>query len=372
MEYFSPPEFEDGLLFDLLDEITTHVDECETALVMLERDQNNSELLAHLFRSVHTIKGDIQIVNMEPMVPLISAVEDILGMLRAGEISFNNLISDLALTVLEMIQIFVDDSARYSQAKYDPEVHNAALRYLHKVNPSTPAENEIFLTQALLKLDPTLSTEVISTLDKVVDTPPLHSDWESEIKTDLIFFEDLMGPIERRMDNWKGRGARQLKLARALNHYSGSKVDDHQLAAAVLLHDIGMALVPMGLMRKQNDLSEDERYTLNNHLIRSANILSDIPHWDEARSFILAHHERFDGKGYPNGLSGSEIPDGAKILALVDTFEAMTHDRSQITHRKRPIAVAAQEIALNSGSQLCPYWTNIFTEVISSLLRKRA
>ena len=372
MEMFSPDEFEDDLMFDLLDEITTHVDQCETDLVMLEHDPENNDLLASLFRSVHTIKGDIQIVNMEPMVPLISAVEDILGMLRAKDIHFNGLIADLSMTVLEIVQVFVDECAHHSCCRYDPELHARVLAFLQKIKPNNLSAHEELMTQALLTLDPSLSSDAVSSLDKVEDTPLLDIRWEEEIKSDLSFFEDMMVPIERRIDNWSGRSERQLKLAKTLNSHSGNMVNEQQLSAAVLLHDVGMALLPVGLMRKQQKLSQAEQELIHSHLFKAANMLIDMPHWAEARSFILAHHERFDGSGYPKALSGSAIPHGARILALVDAFEAMTHARSQTTHRKRPIAHAAQEILLNSGSQLCPYWVDIFTEVFNTLIRKRA
>jgi HD-GYP domain-containing protein (c-di-GMP phosphodiesterase class II) len=93
-----------------------------------------------------------------------------------------------------------------------------------------------------------------------------------------------------------------------------------------------------------------------------------MPHWAEARTYIYQYHECPDGSGYPKGLTNDEISDGAKILALVDAFEAMTHKRASKTHQIRPVTHALLEINRASGTQFCPFWVDILNQVMKSIL----
>jgi len=84
MKTFSAPVWEDNLLFDLLEEINSHCEDCATTLVMLGHDPDSRDLRDKLFRSIHSVKGDIGITQIDPLLPRLTAVEDILGMMREG------------------------------------------------------------------------------------------------------------------------------------------------------------------------------------------------------------------------------------------------------------------------------------------------
>ena len=89
--------------------------------------------------------------------------------------------------------------------------------------------------------------------------------------------------------------------------------------------------------------------------------------WDQASYIVLEHHEREDGLGYPAGLTGAHICPGAKILAIVDAFEARTHERAYSTNLKRPFVRAVLEINRCAGTHFDPNWVNVFNEVGRSL-----
>lgn len=100
-----------------------------------------------------------------------------------------------------------------------------------------------------------------------------------------------------------------------------------QIEIAGLLHDVGKIAVPDSVLRKPGNLSEEERKLVQNHPLFGSRLIVDIPHSREIAEIVLYHHERWDGQGYPHRLKGSSIPLGARILAVVDSYSAMTTDR---------------------------------------------
>lgn len=138
-------------------------------------------------------------------------------------------------------------------------------------------------------------------------------------------------------------------LARA---HLGTAAEDPQLGYAFLLHDIGKLAVPDAVLNKPAALDEVEWELMRRHPEAGARILSGVPFLGDAVEIVRAHHERWDGKGYPAGLRGDEIPAGARIFAIVDTIDAMTSDRPY--RRALPLEVALQEVTRQSGRQFDP------------------
>jgi diguanylate cyclase (GGDEF)-like protein len=98
------------------------------------------------------------------------------------------------------------------------------------------------------------------------------------------------------------------------------------VATAAMLHDIGMLAVPQHILAKREGLNDDERRKLWLHPQVGADIIHSVPFPSPVAPLILSHHERWDGRGYPAGLGGSEIPLGARIIALVDRFDALLRE----------------------------------------------
>jgi len=140
-----------------------------------------------------------------------------------------------------------------------------------------------------------------------------------------------------------------LIIARKLGIES-SEIEKLRLAA--LLHDIGKIGIDESILRKPAKLSPSEFEEIKKHPIYAANILESIPQLHEIIPVIKHHHERFDGNGYPDGLKGEKIPYSARIIAIADTFDAMSSDRP---YRKAlPVQVCLQEILNCSGTQFDP------------------
>ncbi len=103
---------------------------------------------------------------------------------------------------------------------------------------------------------------------------------------------------------------------------------------------------------------------MRKHSLIGANILNEIPFLEKARKLILHHHERYDGNGYPDGLKGEDIPIGARLLAVADTFDTMTTNRSYRAALSEDCAV--DELYKYSGTQFCPVAVEAFTLALKS------
>lgn len=141
------------------------------------------------------------------------------------------------------------------------------------------------------------------------------------------------------------------------------KREDMKLAG--LLHDIGKIGVRTETLRKEEALTEEDRREIQQHPEVGAKIISTVGHLHRLHPIILHHHERFDGKGYPHGLKGEQIPLGARIIAVADAFDAITSSRCYRPAKSRYDAIA--EMRGESGFQFDPRLLEAFfsTKLIS-------
>lgn len=106
---------------------------------------------------------------------------------------------------------------------------------------------------------------------------------------------------------------------------------------------------------------------IQQHAHSSNELLLRMQQWDLAARMVQEHHERSDGEGYPAGLKEDEICDGAKILSIIDAYDAITHERAHTTKVKRPFIRAVLEINSQSGAQFSPKWIEIFNVIVKKL-----
>ncbi len=129
-----------------------------------------------------------------------------------------------------------------------------------------------------------------------------------------------------------------------------------------LLHDVGKVGIPIAVLNKPGELTDEEYDEIKSHTLKGHEVLKDISVAPELAIGALAHHERHDGKGYPNGLSGDEIPPVARIIAVADSFDAMYSDRQ---YRKRmDFEKAISIIREASGTQLNPEVVDAFFRLV--------
>jgi putative nucleotidyltransferase with HDIG domain len=141
-----------------------------------------------------------------------------------------------------------------------------------------------------------------------------------------------------------------------------AEVAEVELAAR--LHDIGKVAVPDRLLDKPSGLTPDEVLLMDTHPVVGEDILRPIAELRNVASIIRSHHERWDGAGYPDGLSGEQIPVGSRIVALADAFDAMTSQRPY--RDSLPASDAQHEIERNLGTQFDPRMGRVFLDMIDS------
>ncbi len=131
---------------------------------------------------------------------------------------------------------------------------------------------------------------------------------------------------------------------------------------AALLHDVGKIGVPDHILRKPTALTDDEWRIMQKHPEWGARIVEHIPHLQKIAPVILAHHERFDGSGYPLGLAGEKIPLAARIIAVTDAFSAMVEDR--VYRKARSVDEALAELQRCAGTHFDPTVVDVFVQVV--------
>ena len=131
---------------------------------------------------------------------------------------------------------------------------------------------------------------------------------------------------------------------------------------AGMLHDVGKLGVPTKVLQKTGKLTEEEYAAIQLHPLRGMDIVREIGFLDEALAGIMHHHERIDGRGYPMGLAGDEIPEFARVLAVADAFDSMTSTRSY--RGARPVHQAIEELRKWAGTQFDPAFVDAFVAAI--------
>jgi response regulator RpfG family c-di-GMP phosphodiesterase len=150
-----------------------------------------------------------------------------------------------------------------------------------------------------------------------------------------------------------------LKIAAQLNC---SKKDMESLRIASVLHDVGKIAVPDSVLLKPGSLTLEEFLIIKNHPTIGENILRPVILLESERKIIQCHHERWDGKGYPLGLTGTEIPYLARIMAVADSFDAMTSNRPY--RPAMPLEKAIEELVKNKNTQFDEEIVDAFVKIL--------
>ena len=145
---------------------------------------------------------------------------------------------------------------------------------------------------------------------------------------------------------------------------AGEEVSD-ELSYGFLLHDVGKVGIPESILCKPGPLTDEEYEVMKTHPLIGVQIVAPIQFLGTAVDVIRCHHERWDGRGYPDGLAGEGIPLGARIFSVCDTFDAMTSDRPY--RRALPFDAAVEEIDRCRGTQFDPTVVDAFVEMCSEL-----
>jgi diguanylate cyclase (GGDEF)-like protein/PAS domain S-box-containing protein len=171
----------------------------------------------------------------------------------------------------------------------------------------------------------------------------------------------IMATMNLRSQETESHAQRLVALSRKIGSNLAlpqKSLDDLQLFA--MLHDIGKIGIDDRILNKPGKLSEEEWVIMKKHPEIGYRIAISLPELSSVAEYILTHHERWDGKGYPKGLMGEEIPLLSRILAVADAYDAMTEER--VYRNKRSKEEAVEEIMNNSGTQFDPAIVEIFAQ----------
>jgi len=180
----------------------------------------------------------------------------------------------------------------------------------------------------------------------------------------------VVAAVDARDQETSGHSFRVAQYAVALARQMG--ITDIEGRRAIewgaLLHDVGKIAVPDAILRKVGPLTEEEWHIMRQHASWGYEILADVQFLRPALAIVYSHHERWDGAGYPRGLSGERIPLTARIFAVVDTYDAITSERPYRRARGHREAVA--ELQRVAGSQLDPEVVEAFLSIPEVELRR--
>jgi len=184
----------------------------------------------------------------------------------------------------------------------------------------------------------------------------------------LVSFQvGVLGALMKTLDMRDSMTARHCasvaRYSRAIAKAAGMSQSDQELVHITgLMHDIGKFIFPDRILKADTKLNEDDWNLIRMHPQQGANVVASLEGYGPIAKLILAHHERIDGKGYPRGLEGDEIPKLSRIISVADTYDVMT---ARDTY-KEPVSSfeAIQELRRVSGTQLDAHFVDVFVEEV--------
>lgn len=223
---------------------------------------------------------------------------------------------------------------------------------LHRQRDSEP------FTEDNLKLLSTMAHEAASAIENASLYQDLHKSYLSSIRA-------LASALELKDPYTRGHSDAVSRYAVAIaNRLGMSPREIEGIEVAAILHDIGKIGIREDILNKPGKLDDEEWNEVKKHPESSLKILDNIDFPWDIKLIIYAHHERYDGKGYPAGLKGEEIPLRARIVAAADVYEAMTSDRAYRKALSKETAI--KELKRVAGTQLDSEIVNVLIEVLMS------
>lgn len=194
-----------------------------------------------------------------------------------------------------------------------------------------------------------------------VDLKKTHRRLQRSILQSLL---GLANALDAKDEYTRGHSDRVAALARRLALEAGLAVREADvIAQSGLLHDLGKIGVPELILRKPGPLTEEEWTVMRRHPVTGSQIVAPLEFFAEGALIVRHHHEREDGSGYPDGLSGERIPLGARVVAVADVYDALTSERpyrGALTH-----AAALERLAVEAGRTLDARLTRLFTDMVA-------
>lgn len=318
-------------------------------ILAIDDEENNLLLLQR------TLRGDYTIL-------LASSGQEALDIIKEHGEEISLIVSDQKMPFMEGTDLFKKISGSY------PNIIKILLTGHSNIDILVDAINECNLFQYILKpFEPEQLCNVVESGIKKYEL----SVSKLQILQDLseLFYrtiKSIANALDAKDQYTHGHSMRvtlySLALAKALN------LDDElleEIETAGLLHDIGKLAIPEKILLKPGKLTDEEFKIIKTHPELGKNLVDGIEKLKLISTWLKYHHERYDGKGYPEGLIGEKIPISSRIIALADTYDAMTSTRSYrraLSHQE-----AIDEIKRCSGTQFDPKLAELFVSIADEI-----
>lgn len=347
-------ELDNEITQDFAECLQENVEQIEACIALLDSSKD-PELVHRLFRDIHSLKGNCRMVFLDPLVETIHALEEIVSDMRQGKRTYLPMYGEFIFAIVIRIRDMINTLISDGQVEGEPQA--TMFTAIQNVRQSAVGEDLKALDNAMDQLVGAKKEQAIE------DAANLTSQLQHDDNPDLAFFRQLALQLDELGIYKQGRTDAILELCLSTNKDLDEPVDSDQLTAAVYLHDIGMSLVPPSILNKPSKLTEQEFRIIRNHVEMGAELLNRMEGWSEAATMVAQHHEKYDGKGYPNKLSGDQVHRGATLIALADTFYAVTNERADRGYKKSLFS-AVTLINGESGTQFHPAYVEAFNETV--------
>lgn len=334
-----------AIISDLENILLTEKGEYKHTILAVDDEQNNLSLLKR------TLRGEYNIL-------IASSGEQALEIIEEQGNNISLIVSDQKMPFMEGTEFFKRISEKY------PDIVKILLTGHSNVDILVEAINECHLFQYVLK--PFEPEQLCMVVESGIKKYELSAS-RTQILKDLseLFYKTIKSiahALDAKDQYTHGHSMRvtlySLALAKALN-----LPDDllEEIETTGLLHDIGKIAIPEKILLKPGKLTEEEYNVIKTHPELGQKLVDGIEKLRLISNWLKSHHERYDGKGYPDGLSGEQIPVSSRIIAIADTYDAMTSNRSYRNALSHDVAI--QEIKRCSGSQFDPGLAEIFVQI---------
>ncbi len=211
----------------------------------------------------------------------------------------------------------------------------------------------------LTRLQADLESEVRKKTQEVLN----QTNKLSRLSTQAVM--TLAGAIDAKDTYTNGHSSRVAEYSKRIAALAGFPEEaQEEIYMIGILHDVGKIGIPDAIINKPGRLTDEEFEVIKSHPVLGERILSNIPEFPKLRMGARYHHERYDGKGYPDGLSGEDIPVEARIIAVADAYDAMSSRRSY--RDVLPQAHIRAEIEEGKGTQFDPLFADIMVSMIDA------
>ena len=358
-----PEILDQEALHEFSDALADYVPGIERDMARLGKEPANRVVIADIFRALHNIKGDAALCRVETAALIAHPIESLLTRLRSGEAAYSPLLGEVMLLALDRLELATESLVAGRSIEHLRLVE--LVEGLERISLAAPQDIDAAATQLIKDVT---GFQPRAALHGAVEQRPVPGKPVVGKAADLQLFHALAQQFEARSPLFAGRTGRVLQLALDTNRAAGSPVDETQLEAAVCMHDVGMMFLPESIWLKVGKMSETDYRRLHTHPGLTADLLDRMDGWRDAAQMVRQHHEMWDGAGYPDGFRGDAICAGAKLLAIVDAFEAVTLKHSARGHKSSVLRAIAEVNACDR--QFAPEWIEPFNGVIRRMLEQ--